>query len=85
MGSGHESDEILGNRAKAGGGHEWNRCEECGENLVFAMEDNHHKFSVGVGTVLECLRIAEGEGAVPRLPNDWWAEIMCRYHGELGR
>ncbi|MEM5767942.1 MAG: hypothetical protein AAGU32_06595 [Bacillota bacterium] len=47
----------------------------CLEELVFAMQDNHHTFSMGLSTVLSCLAIAEKEGYVPKLPYEWWASL----------
>lgn len=49
--------------------------ECCLEELVFAMEDNQHQFSLGLSTVLRCLAIAEHEGYVPKLPYDWWYSL----------
>jgi len=73
-------NEILKNRAVIKGSAEC-RCDNCGENLVFAMQDKHHKFSIGIEDVLICLRIAEENGAVPKLPKDWWVDIITRYDG----
>lgn len=47
----------------------------CLEELVFAMRDNYHPFSMGLSTVLSCLAIAEKEGYIPRLPYEWWASL----------
>ncbi len=69
-------DKILDNRAfPASNRFEHNGCDE----LVFAMRDRHHSFSLDMGTVLQCLQLAEQEGAVPRLPDDWWIAIVKRY------
>lgn len=51
----------------------------CDEYMVFAMQDKHHRFSLGLGTVLECLHAAEKEGAVPELPPQWWLTLSGRY------
>lgn len=45
-----------------------NDCERCGDPLIFAMQDRQHQFSLGLVTVLQCLRVAEREGFVPALP-----------------
>lgn len=47
--------------------------------MVFAMQDKHHRFSLGLATILECLHAAEKEGAVPALPADWWLALNGRY------
>ena len=49
--------------------------ECCPEELVFAMKDNHHHFSLGLTTVIECLQIAEIQGYVPKLPQEWWCKL----------
>lgn len=54
-------------------------CEECLEDYVFAMKDAHHEFSLPLSTILACLAFAEDQGAVPKLPDDWWISIACRY------
>ncbi|MCE8014347.1 hypothetical protein HOP57_22815 [Halomonas daqingensis] len=51
----------------------------CDEYMVFAMKDRHHRFSMGLETVLKCLAAAEKEGAVPALPADWWLALDGRY------
>lgn len=48
--------------------------------MVFAMQDKHHQFTLGLSTILECLHAAEQEGAVPRLPEDWWLALSTRYN-----
>ena len=47
----------------------------CPEELVFAMQDNHHQFSIGLSTVIHCLAIAERKGYVPELPPEWWHKM----------
>lgn len=52
-------------------------CPYCLEELVFAMQDNTHQFSMGLSTILRCLAIAEQEGYVPKLPYDWWNSLRA--------
>lgn len=47
--------------------------------LLFALEDKQRRFSLGVDTVLQCLRIAEDRGQVPKLPDEWWTETADGY------
>ncbi len=54
-------------------------CELCEEELLFAMQENDHTFSIGLKTVLKCLELAEAEGYVPKLSNDWWISVMNRH------
>lgn len=49
--------------------------EECVEELMFMMKDNYHEFSLGLSIILKCLAIAEKEGYVPPLSDDWWLQI----------
>jgi hypothetical protein len=51
----------------------------CDNHLLFAMKDNHHEFTLGITTVLECLALAEKSGAVPELPSEWWIQIVRHY------
>ncbi|MGL4209598.1 MAG: XRE family transcriptional regulator, partial [Candidatus Adiutrix sp.] len=60
-----------------------NDCEKCDDPLLFAMQDKTHQFSIGLFTILKCLKIAEKEGALPRLPPDWWWSLENRYHLNL--
>lgn len=48
--------------------------------MVFAMQDKHHQFTLGLSTILECLHAAEQEGAVPALPESWWLALSTRYN-----
>lgn len=54
-------------------------CEECGEDYVFLMRRGDEEFDLGLRTVLACLAFAEREGAVPSLPDEWWAGTNGRY------
>lgn len=55
-------------------------CDKCSEQILFRMKDNYHEFSMGVETILNCLRLAEEKGAVPKLPDEWWLSVMDRYN-----
>lgn len=54
-------------------------CLNCDEDIVFAMSDKYHEFSIGLRTILRCLKIAENEGSVPPLPTEWWISIAHRH------
>ena len=52
-------------------------CEECNDRMIFALEDNDTSFMLGISTILECLKIAELEGAIPPITQDcWWEEAI---------
>lgn len=51
-----------------------------GEAYLFDLRQNGEEFTLGLSTVLACLRFAELEGAVPRVSEAWWhraASIVC--------
>ena len=44
-------------------------CENCFEHIVFMLSDSQNReFSVGLGTILECLAFAIDNGDLPKLP-----------------
>lgn len=47
----------------------------CDDLIVFIMKDKHHEFSLDLKTLLDCLRYAEEQGAVPELPDGWWLQV----------
>jgi len=52
------------------------RCENCFEDIVFALKDSHgNVFSLGLSTMLECLKFSEKEGVIPKLPTEWWINV----------
>jgi hypothetical protein len=73
-------DAVFDNRAESTGYAAENECEDCDEELLFAMQDNFHQFSLGLRTVLYCLRVAERRGHVPPLPDGWWAQTAMRHN-----
>lgn len=73
-----KKEEIYNNRAtltKTNNHQDTTDRECCNEELVFALQDKYHQFSVGLSTILNCLYIAEQEGYVPKLPESWWFQI----------
>ncbi|MEZ6855078.1 XRE family transcriptional regulator [Halodesulfovibrio aestuarii] len=77
--------KILQNKAdrttfsKNDSAHSTVACEGCNEEIIFAMEDNFHQFSIGLRTILQCLKVAETEGHVLPLPAQWWTDISNRH------
>ncbi len=73
-----KSDEIYFNRAKIeenNPAQDCTECDCCNEELVFAMKDKYHEFSIGLTTILRCLAIAQQEGYVPKISDDWWNSL----------
>lgn len=51
-----------------------------GEAYLFDLRQDGEEFTLGLSTLLACLRFAELEGAVPRVSIAWWeraASIVC--------
>jgi hypothetical protein len=57
----------------------WANEEFSHEVMVFALRDLHHDYSLGLTTVLHCLRRAEDNSAVPPLPVAWWFLLFRKY------
>ncbi len=55
--------------------------ECCSEDLAFALKDNYHEFSIGLSTIMHCVAIAEYEGYLPKLPDEWWTKVGNRLNG----
>ncbi|ACS79743.1 helix-turn-helix domain-containing protein [Maridesulfovibrio salexigens] len=51
--------------------------------LVFAIQDQFHKFSLSLQTILDCLKIAESSGYLPPLPAQWWCSAISRHGQEI--
>lgn len=77
-------DDILNNRANLNaedGTAIHNDC--CGNELIFALKDQHHTFSLNLTTVLQCLKFAEEEGAIPHIGSMWWEQVASTYGIDL--
>jgi len=53
--------------------------QDCDEALLFMMKDHDHEFALPLSVVLNCLWVAEKEGYVPALSNDWWIAVKNAY------
>lgn len=47
------------------------------ELLIFHLKVKDIEFTIGLSDILACLKFAEKEGLVPKLPMEWW----CQMHG----
>lgn len=74
----HE-DRIINRAELADPDPEKGNGQCCLNHLLFAMRDQHHEFTIGITTILECLIIAERQGAVPELPDGWVNEVVNHY------
>lgn len=50
------------------------------EKIYFLLRSEKNKFTIGLGDILECLRFAEKEGEVPKLPVEWWGSEYGQNH-----
>ncbi len=70
-----QHEKILSNRAEVNR-TERIHCENCFEEIIFALKDSRgNEFSLGLSTVLECLKHSERERVIPPIPYDWWLKI----------
>mgnify|MGYP000054382008 CR=1 FL=1 len=54
-------------------------CDNCGESMVFNFKQGNTIFHIPLSKILECLLIAEAEGQVPEIDENWWNELEELY------
>lgn len=47
--------------------------------VLFEIPAKGQYFTIGVTDMLHCLKFAEDEGYVPKLPENWWADTAQKY------
>lgn len=52
---------------------------ETSECLWFGLKIGDKECKIGLSDILLCLRFAEEQGEVPKLPGVWWNEISGMY------
>ena len=77
-----EQKEIFENRVTYQNKATENQCPNCDEPLVFALKDKYHEFSMGLSTVLQLLLVAEEQGYVPKLPDEWVIQVLNDFYIE---
>ncbi|RJX68633.1 hypothetical protein DZ860_16690 [Vibrio sinensis] len=45
----------------------------------FVIDNGVTQTMISVDVILQCLRIAERQGDIPSLPQEWWFPLMARY------
>ena len=45
----------------------------------FVIDNGQMQTMITVDVILQCLRIAEIQGDIPPLPQEWWFPLMTRY------
>lgn len=68
-------NNILANRATLKKTQSNGTCQQCDDPIIFALQDKHHQFSIGLSTILECLKFAENEHTIPPIPEEWWDQV----------
>lgn len=54
-------------------------CDNCGESMVFNFKQGNTIFHIPLSKILECLLIAEAEGQVPEIDENWWNNLEELY------
>lgn len=54
-------------------------CENCFEPCLFELKDIVHTFNIGLLDILKCVKFAEEEGIVPKLPDEWWISVSQQF------
>ena len=47
--------------------------------LWFGLKKGDISFKIGLSDILMCLKFAEGQGEVPKLPPSWWSQLSSLY------
>lgn len=50
------------------------------DQMYFVMKDQNHEFCLGLTDLLECLKFAEEQGEIPKLPGPWWIAVEDHYN-----
>ena len=77
--------DTFNNRAKYTNEHECktHNCEFCSEPIVFALaSEKGESFSVGLTTILNCLKIAQEQGHIPKIAPSFWMQMANSYNIE---
>ncbi len=45
------------------------------DQMYFVLEKDGERFLLGIRDVLRCLRFAEKQGEIPKLPEGWWSWV----------
>jgi len=54
--------------------------EGCDPASRFVLDNGTSQSMISVDIILQCLRIAEHQGDVPPLPDEWWHALLNRYN-----
>lgn len=58
-------------------------CPDKLPELVFALRQGEHVFSLDLETLLKCLKVAENQGHLPPIDLQWWLAVSYRYNTGL--
>lgn len=51
----------------------------CYEKLIFCLQDEIGRFSIGLIDILKCLYFADEKGVIPTIKGDWWSSVLCSF------
>ena len=60
---------------------DFNPIKDVEEKVFFHLQDSTHEFTMGLKSILQCLKFAEDENVIPKLPQDFWSAMYGEYHG----
>ena len=50
------------------------------DTAFFHLKDTAHEFTMSLRDVLKCIKQAEENGLVPKLPQNWWDSVSSHYN-----
>ncbi len=53
----------------------------CDSSTMFILDNGREEFAVNIEIILKCVKFAEEQGKIPKLPYDWWANISRGFDG----
>lgn len=58
---------------------------EARDHLWFGLKIGENECKIGLSDILRCLKFAEEQGEVPKIPSEWWSHMAGVYClNELG-
>ena len=55
------------------------KCQECLKDYLFKMKDNYHEFYISLRDVMTCFWLAEKEGLLPPIDDEWYYKVANQY------
>jgi hypothetical protein len=59
-------------------------CDYCESRIMFELNNGEDSYALSMVSVLTCLKIAENNGAIPKIDAKWWKSLQPHYNlGDL--